>query len=322
LNPQLTLYRSIELSSVWVVSLHIFAGNRRARTLVLYLWIIIALAVLSSLWIKSTLNPLAPNVLRSNSMAPMAAVLALLCLRDLLHRSVTLWRLTQLSVAVWLFFAFDSLASLGALLAALSVLTIFTLRGRIRIAVGALLGLSAVVALSRYGLTEAFAAFGGAAGKEQQYVDSWTGRLPLWEFVIGKVQSRPHGYGLGSDRLLTLIDSRRQIGWQPLHAHSGYFAALFGGGVVALTLVVAAFVSCFTHALRRADWARPTAVAIVTLLAVNNLTIVGSGAVMSSSFLVLLSILASDGRVLGPRSDPGDESPSLATSSRPYGARR
>lgn len=71
-------------------------------------------------------------------------------------------------------------------------------------------------------------------------VGSLTGRLPLWEALLERSESRRiQGFGYGAFWTVTNNESiHSQVGWIPGHAHSGYVETLIGLGVVGLGLLL------------------------------------------------------------------------------------
>jgi O-antigen ligase len=98
------------------------------------------------------------------------------------------------------------------------------------------------------GTVESIAAMG--RGQEaMSSLDTFTGRLPLWEEELKYVRARPIlGYGynafLNPSNLLSVSDA---LGWVPTSAHSGYIGTLLGLGYVG----AATFVLVLVLALKR-----------------------------------------------------------------------
>lgn len=79
-----------------------------------------------------------------------------------------------------------------------------------------------------------------------------TGRLPLWEELIGDFAARPlHGFGYGAfwnpDTLFRVAQNQ---GWQIPHAHNGYFETTLNLGLIGLLFALAALAAMAWTAFR------------------------------------------------------------------------
>lgn len=294
-TPTLALYRVVELGSVWVLAVSTFNVPHVRRRLIALMWLAIAAGASSAVLSQNTFE-----IVRSNTLAPIAAMLGLFGIDTMMRRGATPARLVGTAVPFWLFWAFDSLATAGALLVAAGAFLVGRAKpgpARIAALATAIVGGLVAVAGARTGPINIVDGFGAAYGKSQRYVSNWTGRLPLWEFMLDDVRGHPLGLGLGADRSLVLRDTAGEIGWAPLHAHNGFMAALYAGGfigaVLAITILVAA-----ARLVRRVDAsAQPLGFAALALLAVNNLTVNGFGGTMSPGWMVMMAVIISGGQV-------------------------
>lgn len=294
-SPVLSRYRVVELVCIWVIVTSAMEAPARRSRLVAVLWTTIATGVIAAVLSEGTFD-----IVRSNSLAPIAALLGLLGLDSLLRHGVTVPRLVSTAMPLWLFWEFDSLATAGALLVAVGAFFVGRAAPGISRMVAALtIAVGGIVALlaARADPTNVVEGFGAAYGKPQQFVSNWTGRLPLWEFMIADIREHPLGLGLAADRTLVLRDTAGEIGWAPLHAHNGFMAALYGGGFVGMVLAIAVLGTAVVAVRRLPPSAQAVGHACLALLAINNLTINGFGATMSPSWLVMMTIVASGGGV-------------------------
>ncbi|TWT67621.1 O-Antigen ligase [Posidoniimonas polymericola] len=112
------------------------------------------------------------------------------------------------------------------------------------------LALQGAVALTVVGAGMIFFGVGGSAvlktsgevvtmGRHDK-VGSLTGRLPLWEALLERSESRRvQGFGFGAFWTADNNESiAEQVSWIPGHAHSGYVETLIGLGAVGLTLML------------------------------------------------------------------------------------
>lgn len=323
-SPLLSRYRVVELASVWVVTISAMSGPTSRRRLVAVLWTTIATGVVAAVVSEGSFD-----ITRSNSLAPVAALLGLFGLDAIVQRGLTWPRVVAVVLPLWLFWQFDSLATAGALLVAVGAFLV----GRVapgvpRIASVSVVGVGTMVALlaARSGPTNVVEGFGAAYGKPQQFVSNWTGRLPLWEFMLADIREHPLGLGLGADRTLVLRDAAREIGWAPLHAHNGFMAALYAGGFIGLILAVAVLASAVRLVRRLPPTSQSLGYAGLALLAVNNLTINGFGSTTSPSWIIVMAVVASAATVFvtdePPRGTDDDHRLAVPRSGRGISARR
>jgi len=313
ITPALSLFRVVELSMLWILSLHTFSNPDARRRLLILLIAMVSLGLVSAAVSRGTLNVFGSNFTRSNSLAPIAAALLLFSVDAVLRLGGSPRRVLGVLVSLWLFIRFDSLATTGALVIAGGVFIAWRVRGKsARVVALTVIAAGFVIALlePRFGPNAMLSRLGSSYGREEVLVTNWTGRVPLWEFMLADVNEHLLGFGLAADRLVSLRDTAGEIGWDALHAHSGFMAAIYAGGPIALFLVagwVAATYRLFRHSSRPN---RSVGLAVVTLLVVNNFTVVGFGGTASPSWLLMMAITVSSGRVF----DAGKRSLKIGTS--------
>jgi O-antigen ligase len=301
ITPNLSGFRVIELGTLWILSIHAFSDPSASRRLPLLMIFMIAAGAISASVRSGLFDIFSPGAIRSNSLAPVAAMVALLALDTMLYRGITARYVITLAGSVWLFLAFDSLASAGALLVAVGVFMTFKVpQGKARVGALAVVGVGVLVVVfePRVAPGAVLSQLGDAYGREERLVDNWTGRIPLWQFILDDVRHHPFGFGLGADRSIALRDATRSIGWEPLHAHNGYMSALYAGGVPAFVLVITLVGSVYRIAARLPPRVHPLAFSVISILVINNLTIVGFGGITSASWLIMMAIAASYARAL------------------------
>ena len=126
-----------------------------------------------------------------------------------------------------------------------------------------------------------------------------TGRLPLWAELNADVASRPvlgHGYGsFWTPDVLYRVSATQ--GWQPSHAHSGYYETALNLGLLGLLIVLVAMIAGFGSSLA-AEQTRPSVasgltVSFITFAAIYSLADTGFALPTLGSFALAVVLLQS-----------------------------
>lgn len=147
--------------------------------------------------------------------------------------------------------------ALTAAAPALAALLILTAKG-MRVSLPAVLTLSAMAALSAYGVFTAWLAMDQAAIIGLLVPDaSFTGRDAIWQFVIGEWRARPVlGFGYGSFWNIGLASPNLSSSYTYIRllsqAHNGYLDLLLAGGIGGL-LIFAGFLGEILAVLSKAS---------------------------------------------------------------------
>lgn len=293
--PALTGLRAIELTAVWIVASHAFQpGQRRSGVLIYLTCATIAYATQAVLGQGLSLSLLNRAGMASNSASAIAAILLLVWLLRQDHPRVALYTI----LAVGALYFFGSLASIAALLGGLCVFGAVVLRasrlGPVLMIGGAALAVLAATAPVLTDTGDVNPTVAVLLNKDAEHLESWTGRLPLWHMSVQLIMNEPIGYGLGSDRLLSthLQGTTTAAGWDARNVHNGFMAAALSGGVISLALLFCAFLATGRTAMARGRDPAERAVwlGLLTLVAVNNLTVVGVGGIAHPLFSIFVAL--------------------------------
>lgn len=183
------------------------------------------------------------GITHTNSLGAMMAifVLAALALRrdSERHRN---WYMLAAAIGFGFVLMTKSRTAMVGLVAALWIWVMLGARDRKRLVIVSLFGLALVVPAVIFLVGEQIGAGIRTAvllGREGNSPETFTGRIPLWEFLISRyLDERPFfGYGFQGfwtpEHILRTSDSQ---GWLIMHAHSGYLNVVLELGYVGLAL--------------------------------------------------------------------------------------
>ena len=314
--PALTLYRTTELAVFWIVSIHLFSHPRWFVRLEGLLW-----ALLCLYWLNGLVSPGANTfgqsgllaAMRSNGGTTIAAILFLWSIFQLsgknwLNASMKLI-LSALSIVV-----FGSFASAIALACALFVAVFLSTSRSPRPAIVSLVAMSAVISI-QIGLLssgEALSALrsatfelGAMFGKSTAALTSATGRFGLWAELWEVSKLQPWGFGFAAAERLFGADATL-LGWAPGPggAHNGYLSAWFGAGWGGFMALGALLVSLCMKGVRVAPSILPLYAGVLTLIAINNMTIPLIGGALNPVLVVVMAFTSAPLVIAFARNEP------------------
>lgn len=185
------------------------------------------------------------GIMHANSLGATMAifVLAALALRRGSERHRNLFLLAA-AIGLGIVLLTKSRTAMAGLVVALWIWVVFGARDRKRLVVLSLLGLALVGPVVVFLVGEDISASVRTTvllGREGNSPETFTGRIPLWEFLISRyLDERPFfGYGFQGfwtpEHILRVSDSQD---WLIMHAHSGYLNVVLELGYVGLGLFV------------------------------------------------------------------------------------
>jgi exopolysaccharide production protein ExoQ len=185
------------------------------------------------------------GITHANSLGAMMAmfVLAALALRrgSERHRN---WYLLAAAIGIGLVLLTKSRTAMVGLVAGLWIWVVLGARDRKRLTVLSLFGLALVVPVVIFLVGEDISAGIRKTvllGREGNSPETFTGRIPLWEFLISRYLDERPFFGYGFQGFWTpehILRASASQGWVILHAHSGYLNIVLELGYVGLTLFV------------------------------------------------------------------------------------
>jgi hypothetical protein len=297
--PALSAYRTLELAVMWVITVHIFSGERCVGRIDQFL-----LWTLAIYWI-SRLARFDPNLLsntqvfgliRENTGGAMAAIVLLWTIN---RGKSNGWRrnAVRLAVAIVSLVIFGSLASALACGAALIVLEM-SFRAGFRFKTAAFCAIAGVAMV--YGvlvmqsevpsLSPALInSLGTVSGKTAETILTLDGRIPLWTAIWDATKDKPWGSGYAAAERTFEADAK-SISWAPGNAHSGYVSGWFGAGWAGVIAVLLVFWAMWGRRRRLPFELQPLVTALLILLAINNASIPGIGGRSNPVFIFMMAL--------------------------------
>jgi hypothetical protein len=334
--PIFTAYRVVELSIVLILILRLCSGIdshvQFARISLLLLLPPICVGLLNGAWnigaeiTHETLSHVlseAPRMFRDNIAAAIAAVLTVASFSYVMAgKSFGLRAWPWFILGIVSLGLFDSTASTFACTAGIGVVLV----GQRRFWFGVIFLTGAFIAGVLFDpSTERWwdIIF---SGKSERRVYTISGRLPLWEAMWEYAWEQPMGFGFAAGDRFTLFTLRPSIGFEAIHAHNGFISIWFGTGWLGLVLVLGAFGALWWYgfaSLRGAESNfRSAWLGMITVLSVNNLTILGVGGWYNPAWVPFLAMLIFASRRAGDTFAQGEDDPGIRRSSRRVVMRR
>lgn len=298
--PVLTLYRATELAVFWVLIAHLFAQPAWEESLRGLLWLGLAFAWLTQL-VHLDLTAVPDRVFGfayDNVSTLVAAAVLLVEVHRWTFRS-SRGAGALVAVAGFSVVAFGSLATSVALLVAGGFYVAARARteGRTRdvLLLATFITVSAMSSLllpTGGGGDDLVAEVAELSGKDITSLESMTGRLPLWRAIGRATVDEPLGLGFaGAERALSVGFVRvEEVGWTAGHAHNGYLSGWLGGGWLGLLLVAMIFVTVWQWCRQLPVGRRALVIALLVLLAVNNLTAAAVGGALGLPWMVMMAL--------------------------------
>jgi O-antigen ligase len=298
--PALTLYRSIELGTFWVLSIHIFANRGWLENIERFLWITISLFWANGLLTGANTffeGGIVSGIHDNAASAAAAATVLLTVFRITLDRTRRNW--VKLIASTLSLVVFGSLSSTAALLCALAIFAgyysfsnsrslmmfVWCIVGGLTVFQVALFFLTDVSTLVSSGVTGA----GAALNKTPEMLANWTGRVPLWIAIWDATKDTLWGDGFAAaERLFAL--NHPSFGWQARHSHNGYIAAWMGAGWIGFVLLLFVFGSVWIRSRRMVLTVRAMICSTLVLLAINNLTLAAIGGSFNPMFVLMMAL--------------------------------
>ena len=132
--------------------------------------------------------------------------------------------------------------------------------------------------------------------RDEASVYGLTGRVRLWEAIWEFGREEWKGFGFASERVVVPLLSREIGGFSTTHAHNGFIAAWLGTGWIGVALLLAAFWELWRYGVtwcwRERSRLGPAWVGVVTVLTMNNLTVLGIGGWYNPTWIPFIAMLA------------------------------
>jgi exopolysaccharide production protein ExoQ len=297
IRPDYTIYRSLELFAFWILAVWFCSRHSLIESLKTFLLIGIVIG-----WIAGFVTPGGNSftqgtilgAIKSNVESLMAGGYLLLCL----HRKVD--KLGRVGAWEWILgsvslLVFGSIATMGALVIAGVIFFVMKQTSTSRVAwTAVLLSLTIISTLliTQEQLADATASL---FLRNPTDVETLSGRTLIWTPFLEALHEHPFGLGFaaGSRFFGVLLYTQSEIGWSPGNLHNGYLAAMIGLGWVGGFLIVVLFLQMIFKAARSKNEGRAFLVAMLLLIAINNLSIEGVGGGFNYAWLILMSIACS-----------------------------
>lgn len=296
--PQLTAYRTLELTTVWIVTCHIFGGERFYNRIDRFLlWTVVIY------WISGLLQPggdafsgrYVVGAIRQNTGSAIAA-------------AFLIWTVYRASRLGWkrhagrFLLGLGSLIIFGSLASALALafaVLVFPLAGSgyrlktVAFCAVATVGIIYGVLTAERGMPSLVPAVIDVAGKasEKSYeaITTLDGRIPLWTAIWDATKGRPWGAGYAAAERTFEADATG-LGWAPSNAHSGYVSGWFGAGWAGVIAVLLVFWSIWSRRRRLPLEVQPVVTALIVFLAINNAFIPGVGGRSNPVFILMMAL--------------------------------
>lgn len=316
--PSLTIFRSFELAVFLVIATHAF-GSLEADAIpgamINLLLVLVGLMVLHGLLLPESLATTHIGffgALRHNHGGLLAAMTVTLSVQQWLQTHRSRYFLIIL-IGFAALVAFGSFASILALICGLTVLLALSVPHYFRaLAVG---GTVLTGSLALFVMLAGLQAmpmswlidFARMFGKSDELLFTISGRVPYWQAVWSISLDRPFGLGFAAAERFLGVDL--ELPGIITNAHSGYVSAWLGSGWLGLGLCLAIFAAVISRSAEFPHSWRAAHLALVTVLAVNNITLVSVGGPINAGFLVLMALAALPGEAI--RSSVGGRGPIL-----------
>jgi O-antigen ligase len=125
--------------------------------------------------------------------------------------------------------------------------------------------------------------------KSSDNLASANGRTNIWVGMWEAVGSRPWGFGyVAGERMF--VNDPAHAGFQATTSHNGYLSALFGGGWLALGILLVFLFTTYTRTFRLPHKYRGRFQAVMVVLLFNNFFIPGIGGQTTSVFLFVIAL--------------------------------
>lgn len=297
--PQLTLFRTVELAAGYILSVHLFANikwHSRLKSWLTGAVFIYLLQPFVALGAGVT-SRITFADFHSNSGGGAAALLLIILFQARQSSTQKTGRpLVAMFLCLTAIVLMGSLGSWAALACGLVCLVSRAIRFwaiTTGLLIALAIGLGATAKLNSG--ADAIRAVGGylidLTGRDARLIDSWTGRLPLWEDILSQTEDEPLGTGYAaSERTFAIYRARVADNWRAMSAHNGFLSAWLGTGWLGVATIVCLFVAAFRRARHSPAPLNALLTATVLTIGIENLTVPGVGSTFGIDWVAMFAV--------------------------------
>lgn len=284
--PELTIYKSFELISYYIISIYLFRFDTNLIKLEKLLVIMIIIILAGGLIYVYKFDKIIGGI-RSNTGTLIAAIyiLYLIFIKNVKHKKI------KLVFALFVMLIFGSLATFIALLVSFLILYYNSVHNYLKPLLVMLIIFLIILSINLEFQSDnsILLEIAKISGKRIDMLTTMTGRLPLWSEIIKVSFSNPFGLGyVAGERMFAFsISSLQKLGWAPTHAHNGYLASLTSIGFLGPIIVIKILLSLWKKFKENNSNHFKFITGSIVLIAINNLTIMGLGGQFNPVWLII-----------------------------------